>query len=82
MDRAVAVKYATGLPAPFIVGKGRNEVARRIVSLAVEHGVQVMEAPELTDALMTLEVGDWIPEEYFEIVAEILSFVYRMRSSL
>ena len=81
MDRAVAVKYATGLPAPFIVGKGRNEVARRIVSLALEHGVQVLEAPELTDALFTLDVGDWIPEEYFEIVAEILAFVYRMRSA-
>ncbi len=80
MDRAVAVKYATGLPAPFIVGKGRNEIARRIVSLAVEHGVQVLELPELTDALFAFDVGDWIPEEYYQIIAEILAFVYRMRS--
>lgn len=81
MDRAVAVKYAAGLPAPFVVGKGRNEVARRLVAIAKEHGVHLFEAPDLAESLFALDVGDWIPEEYFEIIAEILAFVYRMRSS-
>ena len=81
MDRAVAIKYATGLPAPFVIGKGRNEIARRLVAIAKEHGIQLFEAPELAESLFTLDVGDWIPEEYFEIIAEILAFVYRMRSS-
>ena len=80
MKKAVAVRYATGLPAPLIVAKGADEVARRVMEIASASGVQILEAPALADSLFTLDVGEWIPEELYAAMAEILSFVYRIRA--
>ena len=80
MDKAVAVKYTSGLPAPFIVAKGRHELARRLVSIAESSGIEIVNMPELAESLITLEAGDWIPEEYFEVIAEVLAFVYRLKA--
>jgi flagellar biosynthesis protein len=74
---AVAVKYLVTHPAPFVVAKGRHEVAERILQLAQKHGVAIVNQPELSDALFFLDVGAQIPEEYYQIVAEILAFIYR-----
>ena len=80
MDKAIAVKYVQGLPAPFVVAKGRHELAQRLVAIAESSGVEIVDMPELADSLITLETGDWIPEDYFEIIAEVLAFVYRLKS--
>ena len=80
MDKAVAVKYAQGLPAPFVVAKGRHELARRLVEIAKSSNVEIVDLPELAESLITLESGDWIPEEYFEVIAEVLAFVYRLKA--
>lgn len=80
MDKAVAVKYSRGLPAPFVVAKGRHELARRLVAIAESTGVEIVDMPALAESLITLETGDWIPEEYFEVIAEVLAFVYRLKA--
>jgi type III secretion system FlhB-like substrate exporter len=80
VDKAIAVKYATGLPAPFVVAKGRHELAQRLVAIAQSSGVEIVDMPELAESLITLEAGDWIPEEYFEVIAHILAFVYRLKA--
>lgn len=80
VDKAVAVKYQKGLPAPFILAKGRGSLARRLVDLARANGIEIMDVPELADSLITLDAGDWIPEEYFEIIAEVLAFVYQLKA--
>jgi type III secretion system FlhB-like substrate exporter len=81
VDKAVAVKYAKGLPAPFVVAKGRHELARRLVEIAESNGVEIMDMPEFAESLITLETGDWIPEEYFEVIAEVLAFVYKVKAN-
>ena len=59
-EKAVAIKYREDLPAPFLVAKGRDKLAERIVALAKEHGVQVIAQPELADRLFVLETGTFI----------------------
>jgi len=81
VDKAVAVKYLSGMPAPFVVAKGRENLARRLIEMARDHGVEVLEMPRLAESLFVLETGDWIPEEYFEVIAEVLAFVYQLKAA-
>lgn len=78
---AVALKYESGrMKAPRIVAKGKDAFARRIVAVAREHGVPVLERKPLTRALYALaEVGQEIPLEFYRAVAEILAHVYRLK---
>ena len=75
MDKAVAVKYTSDLPAPFILAKGKGKLAAIIAEIAGKNGVEIINMPELADNLIELEAGSLIPEEYYEIVAELLVFV-------
>lgn len=75
---AVALRYARSLPAPRVVAKGADNVAFRIIGLARESGVSVVESPPLARSLFaSAEVGQYIPADAFGAVAEILAQVYR-----
>jgi flagellar biosynthetic protein FlhB len=75
---AVALRYARSLPAPQVVAKGADHVAFRIIGLARESGVSVVESPPLARSLFaSAEVGQYIPADAFGAVAEILAHVYR-----
>ena len=75
MEKAVAIRYNEDLPAPFVLARGRGELARRLVQIARQHDIRVVEMPDLTDALVELPEGTFIPEELYQIVAELLVFV-------
>lgn len=75
MEKAVAIRYSSELPAPIIVAKGKGELARCIRRIAESHGVRLLANPPLADALVELEIGSLIPEEFYRIIAEILVFV-------
>lgn len=76
MDRrAAALRYDTRLPAPFVVASGRNAMADRLLRIAREAGVPVVDAPQLADRLVELDPGTAIPEELFLPVAQVLAFV-------
>jgi flagellar biosynthesis protein len=81
-ERASALKYSAGLPAPFIIAKGRGELAVKMQRLAEEHGIPVREDAALSEVLDVLETGDFIPEELYEIVAELYTFVLRMQDEV
>jgi type III secretion system FlhB-like substrate exporter len=76
MEKAVAIRYHQDLPAPFIVAKGKKELAHKLVSIAEEHKIQILKQDELTERLFCLDVGSLIPENVYGLVAEILAFVY------
>jgi flagellar biosynthetic protein FlhB len=80
----VALKYERGkMHAPKVVAKGVDRVALRIKEVALESGVPVEENPELARALyQCCEVGDYIPEEFYRVVAKILAKVYRRQRGL
>jgi flagellar biosynthetic protein FlhB len=79
---AVALKYTEGsMSAPKVVAKGSDAVAARIRELAKENGVAIMEAPPLARALhFHAEIGDEIPESLYTAVAEVLAYIFQLRS--
>ena len=77
---AVALRYDNQKDAaPIVVAKGQDEVALRIIKIAEENGVQVIENKAVARALFVMtEVSDMIPEEFYGTVAEILVYVYKL----
>ena len=66
--------------APRVTAKGADYLARRIKEKAMESGVEIVENRELARALYTtVDIGQEIPPELYQTVAEILAFVYRLR---
>jgi flagellar biosynthetic protein FlhB len=76
---AVALKYERGKDqAPVVLAKGENQFARRIKGLAAEHGVPMVENKPVARLLFAMgKVGEAIPPELYQAVAEILAVVYR-----
>ena len=81
MERSVALKYDRELPAPFIIASGKGDLARRIRLIAEEAGVSIVANPDLAEALVELRPGDFIPEEFYAIIAQLLVFVRSVRAS-
>jgi type III secretion system FlhB-like substrate exporter len=75
MRKAVALRYWAGLPAPFLAAKGAGRAADRLLAIAAEAGVPVLEDSPLAQAVYPLDVGEYVPEECFEIVAKVFAFV-------
>lgn len=77
-SKAVALQYDKGrMRAPRVTAKGRGVLADRLVAIAKENGVPVQEDRLLVDALEAVEVGQEVPLELYQVVAEILVTVYR-----
>ncbi len=79
---AVALKYEDGMGAPTMLAKGKNEVARRIREIAREAGIPIVEDPPLARALYAeVKIGTALPLKFFQTVAELLAYVYRMKET-
>lgn len=80
-ERAAALRYEKGAAqAPRVVGKGSGWVARRIIEEARAHGIPVREDPLLVEALMGLDLYQEIPQELYQVIAEIYVFLYRLKN--
>lgn len=79
---SVALKYdEQGSGAPRVVAKGADVVAAKIRELAKENSVPILEAPPLARALYKhTELGDQIPEKLYSAVAEVLAYVYQLKT--
>ncbi|MCL1479173.1 EscU/YscU/HrcU family type III secretion system export apparatus switch protein [Marinobacter sp. M3C] len=75
---AVALKY-DGERAPTISAVGNHELADEIIRIAREHGVPLYENAELASTLARLSLNDEIPEQLYQLVAEILAFAFHIR---
>jgi flagellar biosynthetic protein FlhB len=78
---AVALEYSrTRNAAPVVVAKGQGHLAQKIKAVAREHGVPMVENVPLAQALYkTVEVGEAIPGNLFEAVAEVLAYLIRLK---
>ncbi len=81
---AVALRYDRQKEmAPQVVAKGAGELCERIKQIAREHGVPVVEKPPLARLLYRqVELGREIPIEVYRVVAEILSYVYKLKGKV
>jgi flagellar biosynthetic protein FlhB len=76
---AIALEYNKNMEAPRVLAKGAGFLAERIVALAMEHDIPIVQRRELAQALFRqVDVGQMIPPEFFPAVAEVLAYVYRL----
>jgi len=80
---AVALKYdSSNMEAPKVIAKGKDHLALKIREVAKEHGVITMENKPLARALYSqAEIGDSIPADLFQAVAEVLAYVYKLKGN-
>lgn len=77
---ACVMKYSDKLPAPQLVAKGADYMAEKIKQIARENNIPIVENKPLARTIFkTMKVGQVIPRELFVSVAEVLSYVYRLR---
>ena len=77
---AVALKYGENLPAPQLIAKGADLIAEKIKALAKEHNIPIVENKPLARTIYkTMKLGQVIPRELFVAVAEVLSYVYKLK---
>ncbi|MBQ7561654.1 MAG: EscU/YscU/HrcU family type III secretion system export apparatus switch protein [Synergistaceae bacterium] len=78
-DKAVAIKYDNQkMAAPSVVAKGEGFIAQKIIERAIEADVPIVEDAALVSALISLELGEEIPAELYEVVARVLAWVYKL----
>ena len=77
---AVALKYNTEKDAaPRVVAKGMRLKAEKIREIAKQYNIPVMKNVNLANALYRVDVGQEIPEELYDAVAEVLNFVFALQ---
>lgn len=80
---AVAIKYnINDGVSPKVIAKGQNLIAQNIKKIATENDVTIVENKPLARALFaSTEVGDFIPVELYQAVAEVLAYVYSLKEN-
>ncbi|KYO64570.1 flagellar biosynthesis protein FlhB [Thermovenabulum gondwanense] len=78
---AVALSYDSNKhDAPVVIAKGMGEIALKIKQVAVEENIPIVENPSLARTLYkSVEIGETIPEELYQAVAEILAYIYSLK---
>lgn len=81
---AIAIQYdLETMSAPVVIAKGARLIAEKIKNIAREHGIPIVEDKPLAQSLFkAVEVGDEIPEQFFQAVAQILAYVYRLKKKV
>lgn len=74
-QRAVAIRYDPSEVAPKVVAKGSGYVADKILEMGKENNVAVYSDSNLVDELTKVNIGDSIPPELYEVVAQVLIFI-------
>lgn len=77
---SIAIRYdANTMHAPRVVAKGVDDMAMRIRQVAAAHAVPIVERPPLARGLYySVEVGQEVPTEFYQAVAELLAYVYNL----
>src|SRR5699024_9448864 len=77
---AIAVKYDEAISsAPYVVAKGVDLTAQKIKEVAKAHQIMTVENRPLARSLYAqVEIGEAIPEQFYQAIAEILAYVYRL----
>jgi len=82
-EAAVALGYVPGgKQAPKVLAAGFGEVAKKILELAKENDLHIHEDENLAQLLAQVPVGQEIPEDAYQLVAELLAFLYQTDQKL
>lgn len=82
-DYAVALGYdIESQNAPTVVAKGQGHIARKIVQIALDEGIEIHKDADLVQILKAVDIDSEIPLEAFGAVAEIISYIYKANGKL
>ncbi|MGN1146869.1 MAG: flagellar biosynthesis protein FlhB [Lachnospiraceae bacterium] len=81
---AVAIKYDPAIAdAPIVLAKGEDYMAKKIKEVAKEHDIEIVENKPLARMLYAnVEIGQVVPPELYQAVAEVLAFVYHLKGKV
>ncbi|MFS0823627.1 EscU/YscU/HrcU family type III secretion system export apparatus switch protein [Bacillus sp. 1P02SD] len=80
--KAVALSYDQKLDSePKIIAKGKGIIAQNIIEMAETHNIPIEEDRALVELLGELKLNEGIPEELYQVIAEIFAFIYKMDKS-
>jgi flagellar biosynthesis protein len=80
VQKAVALGYDPNKDdAPRVLASGKAKIAEEIISVAQKNGIPIQDDPLLTAALMEIDINKTIPPELYRVVAEVLSYIYRIQ---
>ena len=74
-QKAVALKYPQGAQAPFVIANGKGMLAKRILEEAQANDIKIEENTPLVEFLSEVKVGSLVPQESWEILAQIFSVI-------
>ena len=79
--KAIAILYEDGEnSAPKVVASGKGTIAEKIIETALEAGIHIQPDANLVELLAKVDVGEEIPVELYQTVAEVLAFVYKVNN--
>lgn len=76
-EKAVALKYPEGAPAPFITVTAKGLQAERLIEIAEKNSVPVVKNTSVADILSLQEIGSFVPEETWTILSGIFAFILK-----
>jgi flagellar biosynthetic protein FlhB len=81
---AIALKYdAEKAEAPMVLAKGQNHMAEKIKAIAKEHNIPIIENKPLARGLYKIaEIGEMIPVEFYQAVADVLAYIYKIKGKV
>jgi flagellar biosynthetic protein FlhB len=81
---AIALRYdPETMGAPMVIAMGKDHLALKIKEKAKELDIVTMENKPLARALYhQVEIGDYVPDDLFQAVAEVLAYVYRLKGKI
>lgn len=75
-NKVVALKYEQGDYSPVIVAKGEDQFAQKILELAKVENIPILEEKGIVETLYKFEINQYIPEDLWDIVADIYLFIF------
>jgi flagellar biosynthesis protein len=73
--KAAALKYEENYEAPIVTAAGMGQIAENIIERAEAKEVPIVYNKELTDLLCNVDIGDSIPSELYEAVAQVIAYI-------
>ena len=78
---AVSLKYDSRVnKSPLVTAKGKGLIADKIIALAKKNNIPIKEDPDLVQLLSQVDLNSEIPASLYKVVAELLSFVYKLNN--
>ncbi len=75
MKKAVALKYPENAPAPFITASAKGKLAEEVLKIAKMNDIMIVEDLELSELLSVQDLGTYVPEEAWEALALIFTYL-------